>query len=208
MGCFILFRMENSFVSRHFFTRLSAAVVFSLEALSRPRQIGAVAPSSRRLAQAMAHWLPSQHDAWVIELGPGTGSVTRALLDRGHAPERLLAIEKSAKMVELLHQHFPQAQTVEGDALDLELLLKQHGGQPGQVPAVISSLPLVNFDPQTADQLAQKIYDVLQPGGLYVQFTYHLLRKQAEALRRFQPHASKIIWLNLPPARVSVYRKV
>jgi len=194
-------------VARQFFTRLSATVLFWAEAFTRPGQIGAVAPSSRKLGIAMARWLPEDRQAWVIELGAGTGSVTRELLRRGHQPARLLAIEKSEKLADRLRKDYPQARIVTGDAFDLDTLLAGCGGSPGQAAAVISSLPLVNFAPASANRLVQKIHAVLVSGGLYVQFTYRLLRQPPAAVSQFARAGSQIVWANLPPARVNAYRK-
>ena len=75
------------------------------------------------------------------------------------------------------------------------------------VGAVISSLPLLNFSEEQAEALAQKIRDVLEPQGNWVQFTYRINKLRPRGAASFRLHASKIVWLNLPPARVSVFRK-
>jgi phospholipid N-methyltransferase len=75
------------------------------------------------------------------------------------------------------------------------------------VGAVISSLPLLNFPPEKAESLAQKIQCFLKPRGNWVQYSYNLGKKQPRGAHRFKLRASKIVWLNLPPARVSVYAK-
>jgi len=73
--------------------------------------------------------------------------------------------------------------------------------------AVISSLPLLNFPPDKADALAEKIRAILDHGGKWVQYSYHLGNGHHKSATRFRRLASKIIWLNLPPARVNVYQK-
>ena len=75
--------------------RFSATCLFVVEAVFRPHQIGAILPSSQKLSAAMARWLPRDGDAYALELGPGTGSVTEALINRGLREDRLIAIEKS-----------------------------------------------------------------------------------------------------------------
>ena len=195
-------------MSSPLFARLSATTLFLQEWVNDPRQIGAIAPSSKNLAAAMARWLPSDPDSYVLELGPGTGVVTQALLERGHAPDRLVAIEKSPKMAEHLRERFPKTHIVAGDALELDELLKIQINQSANIAVVFSSLPLMNFEPETADRLAKKIRAVLRPRGRYVQYSYHIGRRQPTAASaHFRLVASEWILLNLPPARVSVYEK-
>lgn len=186
--------------------KLSATALFLQEVINRPRQIGAIVPSSNKLATAMARWLPADRNAFVLELGPGTGAVTKALLKRGLPEDRLVAIEKSPKLADHLRQQFPRAHVITGDALDLDELLARHVGRAARVSMVVSSLPLLMFDPESAQQLARKIGDVLRPNGKLVQYSYHLGLKRTGALARFRCLSSKIIWLNVPPARVSVYQ--
>lgn len=187
--------------------KLNSTAMFLVEAVNRPRQVGAIVPSSPRLAAAMARWIPEDPEAYVLELGPGTGAVTEAMLKAGLRQERLVAIEKSAKLAELLRGRFPQATIIEGDALDLTgEMLRAHGCQT-PVAAVFSSLPMLNFPPETEQQLAERIRGVLQPGGRLVQYTYNLGRNRHSGLERFRPVASKVIWLNLPPARVTVHQR-
>ena len=187
--------------------RLNATAHFILEAVSQPKQMGAIAPSSRHLTAAMARWLPPEPHSYVVELGPGTGAVTEALLAHGLAEHRLVALEKSAKMAVYLRRRFPRAVIITGDALELDVLLKRHGVPLRKIGAVFSSLPLQNFDEHFAQKLMQKVHALLGPSGKFVQYSYHLGRKQPQALADFQPVASNLVWLNLPPARVSVYQK-
>jgi phosphatidylethanolamine/phosphatidyl-N-methylethanolamine N-methyltransferase len=181
--------------------------VFLQEWLANPQRMGSVVPSSRKLAAAMAHWLPSDPESFVLELGPGTGAVTEALIERGLREEKLVAIEHNPKMARLLREKFPRAQIITGDAWQLDHLLRDRREPIENVGAVFSSLPLLNFPPEQAEALAQKIRAVLQPQGNWVQYSYHLGKKQPRGASRFQLHASKIVWLNLPPARVSVFQK-
>jgi phosphatidylethanolamine/phosphatidyl-N-methylethanolamine N-methyltransferase len=188
-------------------SKLSATTLFLQELVNCPRQVGAILPSSKNLATAMARWLPTNSDAYALELGPGTGVVTQALLERGLREDRLIAIEKSPKMADLLRSRFPRARIITGDAFELDDLLKQHLPPARNISVVFSSLPLLNFEPETADRLAKQIRAALQPKGKLVQYSYHLGNKQPKAAAHFRHLASDRIWLNLPPARVSVYQK-
>ncbi|MCX7723257.1 MAG: methyltransferase domain-containing protein, partial [Verrucomicrobiae bacterium] len=143
----------------------------------------------------------------VIELGSGTGAVTRALLERGLEQSQVLAIEKSARLAALLRGKFPDLRVVVGDAWDLDALVQKHVPHM-QVGAVVSSLPLRNFSRERRLALAQKIGSVLGPGGRWIQFSYHLHSLQPPATGCFKLAAWEIVWRNVPPARVNVYEKV
>lgn len=186
---------------------LSDTTLFLQEWLANPQRTGAVAPSSPRLAAAMARWLPADPESYVLELGPGTGAVTEALLERGLREDRLVAIEKNSKLADLLHDRFPRARIITGDARHLDELLSGCREPIASVGAVISSLPLLNFPPAEAEALAEKIRAILEQGGKWVQFSYHLGTRRPHGTSRFLRLASNIIWLNLPPARVNVYQK-
>jgi phosphatidylethanolamine/phosphatidyl-N-methylethanolamine N-methyltransferase len=186
---------------------LSDTTLFLQEWLANPQRTGAVAPSSPRLAAAMARWLPADPESYVLELGPGTGAVTGALLARGLREDRLVAIEKNPKLAQLLRERFPNAQIITGDAWQLDGLLRERHEPIERVGAVISSLPLLNFSPSEAEALEGKIRAILESGGKWVQFSYHLGTRRPRGTSRFRRLASNIIWLNLPPARVNVYQK-
>jgi phosphatidylethanolamine/phosphatidyl-N-methylethanolamine N-methyltransferase len=186
---------------------LTDTTVFLQEWFANPQRTGSLAPSSPQLAAAMAHWLPADPESYVLELGPGTGAVTEALIKRGLREDRLVAIERNPKMARLLREKFPRAQIIIGDAWHLDHLLRSRREPVESVGAVISSLPLLNFPQTEAEALTQKIRAVLEPEGNWVQYSYHLGKKQVRGAASFQLRASKIVWLNFPPARVSVFRK-
>ncbi len=186
---------------------LTDSTLFLQEWFANPQRTGSVAPSSPQLAAAMAHWLPTNPDSFVLELGPGTGAVTDALIKRGLREDRLVAIERNPKMARLLREKFPRAQIINGDAWHLDHLLRSRREPIESVGAVISSLPLLNFPPEEAEALTQKIRAMLEPDGNWVQYSYHLGKKQVRGAASFKLRASKIVWLNFPPARVSVFKK-
>jgi phosphatidylethanolamine/phosphatidyl-N-methylethanolamine N-methyltransferase len=186
--------------------KFNSPALFIQELFNNPRQIGAILPSSRNLAVAMARWLPHNSDAYALELGPGTGAVSQALIERGLREDRLIAIEKSPKMADHLRTRFPHAQIITGDAFELDKLLQKHARHADHISTVISSLPLMNFPAQIAHDLARKIRAVLPPGGKLVQYTYRVGRTP-KAAAHFDFVATDVIWLNFPPARVSVFQK-
>jgi phosphatidylethanolamine/phosphatidyl-N-methylethanolamine N-methyltransferase len=194
-------------LAKRLLTSLTDTTLFIQEWLANPQGVGAVAPSSRQLAGAMAQWLPEDPDSYVLELGPGTGVVTESLLARGLRQERLVAIEQNSKMAGMLREKFPRAQIITGDAWKMDDLLRRRREPIEKVGAVISSLPLLNFPREDAERLGDKIRAVLEPNGKWVQFTYRIHKRHPRGTTSFQLHSTRIVWFNLPPARVSVFSK-
>jgi phosphatidylethanolamine/phosphatidyl-N-methylethanolamine N-methyltransferase len=194
-------------MERKLIATLTDSTVFLREWFVNPQGTGAVAPSSPQLGAAMARWLPRNPESFVLELGPGTGAVTDALLKRGLREDRLIAIEFNPNLAKLLRKRFRRAHIITGDAWDLDTLLAELPQQVTAVGAVISSLPLLNFPKQQADVLAQKIRAILEPRGRFVQYSYHIVKDRTRGGEDFKLLSSRIVWLNLPPARVSVYQK-
>jgi phosphatidylethanolamine/phosphatidyl-N-methylethanolamine N-methyltransferase len=187
-------------------TKLHDALYFLKEAITNPGMIGAVAPSSRQLARAMVSWLPAANHDYILELGPGTGIVTEAILERGVPENRLVAIEKSTELAALLGRRYPRAHIICGDALDVAGLLRQWVPLVRQFPVVISSLPLLNFEPGHANDLTRAIQRLLAPNGKMIQFSYHLGTWKARTMPNLKYLTSRVVWFNIPPARVSVYQ--
>jgi phosphatidylethanolamine/phosphatidyl-N-methylethanolamine N-methyltransferase len=133
--------------------------------------------------------------------------VTDALLKYGLREDRLVAIEKNPNLARLLHKRFRQAQIISGDAWDLDQLLRDCAQPIESVGAVISSLPLLNFPKEQADALAHKIRAILEPRGRWVQYSYQIGKNRSRGGDDFRLIASKIVWFNIPPARVSVFQK-
>jgi len=186
---------------------LTDSTIFLQEWLANPQRTGSLAPSSPQLGAAMAQWLPADPDSYVLELGPGTGAVTEALIKRGLREDRLVAIERNPKMARLLRYKFPRARIIIGDAWQLDHLLLSRREPIESVGAVISSLPLLNFPLAEAEALAGKIRDILEPQGHWAQYSYRIHHLRPRGTGSFKLCASKIVWLNLPPARVSVFQK-
>lgn len=177
--------------------------------VENPVATGAVSPSGRFLSRAMARHVDGDIPGLVIELGPGTGPVTQALVNRGIAPERLVLVEFDEKFCDLLKARFPQARVVRGDAYNLAETLRDVITEP--VAAIVSSLPLLNRPDEDRVRLLQDSFAMLHPQGNFVQFTYGMIspipRSKADSAEMaFEMQGSAPVWLNLPPARVFSYR--
>jgi phosphatidylethanolamine/phosphatidyl-N-methylethanolamine N-methyltransferase len=176
--------------------------------LDNPAVAGAVSPSGRFLARMMARYVDPRKAGPVVELGPGTGAITEALLARGIAPGRLFLVEFDPGFCKLLGRRFPGVHVIKGDAYHLSHSLKGRLRRPAG--AIVSSLPLL-LKPETQRlALLAGAFDWMSPDGCFIQFTYGLVspmpRNFASALD-FHVEASPPVWLNLPPARVWIYRR-
>ena len=170
--------------------------------LQNPLKVGAVSPSGRALAGAIAAEVDPAVPGPVVELGPGTGPVTEALVARGVAPERLVLVEYDPEFCTLLRRRFPGATVVQGDAYALAGTLKGVVREP--LSAVVSCLPLMTRPLSVRMRLLAAAMRMLRPGAPYVQFTYAMAAPIPS--RRYRITSSPRIWKNIPPARVWIYR--
>jgi phosphatidylethanolamine/phosphatidyl-N-methylethanolamine N-methyltransferase len=185
---------------------LADSARFLKSLVAAPRLTGAVAPSGRALARAMAAAAGPPPHGLIVELGPGTGPVTRSLIEGGATRDRLALIEYDPGFCRLLRQRFAPANIIQGDAYDLPGALKELVGQP--IAAVVSSLPLLNQPLARRERLIGDAFALMGPSGLFVQFTYGLLSPipREVCANRYAAVRSRPILLNLPPAFVWTYR--
>jgi phosphatidylethanolamine/phosphatidyl-N-methylethanolamine N-methyltransferase len=184
--------------------RLDDEVRFIRSWLEKPLAIGAVTPSGRVLARAMARYVDTRSSGPVVELGPGTGPVTEALIEHGVAEERLVLLEFNPTFCQLLRERFPRATVLQADAYTALRRLAA-GGQLAS--AVVSGLPLFTKPLMTRVRLLRDALHAMQPGAPFVQFTYAVVPPIPKSVAGARVEASDRIWMNLPPARVWVYRK-
>jgi phosphatidylethanolamine/phosphatidyl-N-methylethanolamine N-methyltransferase len=197
--------------------------------LHNPMQVGAIAPSSRRLADAIAGQVPIDSPGWVIELGGGTGVVTDALLRRGLAPARLVVIERDPLLHRHLVERFPHVRAILGDAAKLAEALRPLGIRPpakgapakgqgtgngagngastGRVAAIISGLPLLSFPRPLQDEIVRGAFAFLAPGAPLLQFTYGPMSPIARDRLKIEGRVARRVIGNLPPASIWVYRR-
>ena len=168
---------------------------------ANPLQVASLVPSSRALARAItAEITPAS--APVIELGPGTGVFTRALLARGITQDQLTLIEYGADFAILLQRRYPAARVIRGDAARLREIGGAEGGRAG---AVISGLPLLSMPPRQVFAILKSAFAHMRDEGVFYQFTYGprcpIVRP---ILQRLDLQATSIGWVfnNFPPAQV------
>jgi phosphatidylethanolamine/phosphatidyl-N-methylethanolamine N-methyltransferase len=185
--------------------RILDDVAFIRSWIEKPISMGAVTPSSRVLARAMARYVDPEIPGPVIELGSGTGAVTQALVDKGVDPARLVLVEFNPSFCRLLRTRYPDATVIQGDAYRINHLLGGLLREPAS--AVVSGLPLVTKPFRRRLRLIGEAFDLMVPGAPFVQFTYAMVTPIPMRTVNVTAHASELIWLNVPPARVWVYRK-
>jgi len=185
--------------------RIDDEVRFLRSWIEKPLSMGAVTPSGKALARTMAGFVDPAIPGPIIELGPGTGPVTEALVARGIDPARLVLVEFDPTFCRILRGRYPTATVVQGDAYGLRRLLDTLLTAPAA--AVVSGLPLFTKPLRTRLRLLHEAFALMMPGAPFVQFTYAAYSPIPKALQRVTSEASERIWTNIPPARVWIYRK-
>lgn len=177
--------------------------LFFRQLLRNPLQVSAIAPSSRYLARAMAAGLGPESGR-VVEFGPGTGSLTEAILAQGVAPRDLTLFELDANFVEALRRRFPGV-TVHHVGADRAAEHVAAG-----VGAVISGLPLLSMPRPVCAAIVGAAFNILKPGAPYIQFTYGpgpSIPADVMAEQNLIAVQTAFVWANLPPARVHQFRQ-
>ncbi|POR50312.1 class I SAM-dependent methyltransferase [Bosea psychrotolerans] len=199
------FKTHVSRVAGEAKSKLSDEARFIRSWIDDPGRTGSVTPSSPFLARRMASFVDPAIPGPVIEIGPGTGPVTEALIERGISEDRLILVEYSPEFCALLRQRFPRATVVEGDAYALSTTLAGHLQE--KAIAVVSSLPLFNRPPAMRSALAKDAFTLLVDGAPLIQFTYSVISPVPRKGSGLKAFASDWVLRNIPPARVWVYRQ-
>jgi phosphatidylethanolamine/phosphatidyl-N-methylethanolamine N-methyltransferase len=177
--------------------------VFLGQVIRRPREISAIAPSSATVARAMTQGLEKTTGP-IVEIGPGTGVFTKAILERGVAPERLTLLEMNPIFCENLRQKFPGVTVLNRPGQEIADIGLTNIG------AVISGVPML-ARPQLQRQIVGPALRVMASGGTFVQFTYSPnspITDQMQAELGVSVEKRATVWANLPPARVFVFRRI
>ena len=176
-----------------------ARFLFLRSLLLNPKAMGSVIASSQRLCKLMASSVDPANSC-VLEIGAGTGAITRALLERKLHPERLVIIERDPSLVAFLRHEFPGVRVRCGEAIHLRRILRNES-MP-RINTIVSSLPLRNLAQEDRMRNVRAMVGALGPEGQLIQYTYAAgcpipsqpLGLNAECLGH--------VWRNLPPAAV------
>jgi phosphatidylethanolamine/phosphatidyl-N-methylethanolamine N-methyltransferase len=182
-----------------------ARLAFLQGFLRKPQQVGSVIPSSRFLERRLVNYSGARHARLLVELGPGTGGTTRALLHALPADGKLLAIELEPRFAAILREmRDPRLIVHEGSAEHLLETLSEHG--LGTPDAVISGIPFSTMNPALGRRIAQAIHDALGSGGRFV--AYQVRGKVHDVAKPCFGRAQIEVELrNIPPMRIYRWRK-
>ncbi|NRG16518.1 methyltransferase domain-containing protein [Rhizobiales bacterium] len=170
-----------------------------------PLTTGAVSPSSADLAKRMASFVEADGNGKVLELGPGTGVVTKEILRHGVPARDIVALEYNGEFCRLLKRRHPDMAVVEGDAYTLRKTLGEM--KPGSLSSIVSSLPLFTRPRQVRRALIDDALTLLKPGAPFIQFSYALFPPVTPEAGWCTLQRTGWIVMNLPPARVWIYRR-
>ncbi|MCD6339489.1 MAG: methyltransferase domain-containing protein [Verrucomicrobia bacterium] len=189
-------------------SRLQEAVLFFRTFARSPATVASLCPSSRALALALVreHEVPKKRV--VVELGPGTGAITRVVKEFVPPEGLFLALELDGEAVRFLREQLPEVHVYHASAERLGEFLERHG-EP-HADSVISGLPWTLMPPNVQERIMQEVKRVLRPGGVFTTFTYFYsplmpgARAYFRLLKRLFPNAriSRIVFRNMPPAMI------
>jgi len=182
------------------------------EFVRKPTSVGAVAPSSWRLAELITDAAGLEQASVVLEFGPGTGAFTEVILRKINPGATFIAIEANASFAEATRKRCPGVQVFHDSAVSVREHLEACG--QASCDCIVSGLPFSSFTPTQQDEMLAAAHDALVPGGRFVTFAYvgglfwPLGRRFRTRLRAAfsEVSASQTVWRNLPPA--FVYRAV
>lgn len=173
--------------------------------VDQPRAVGSIVPTSNVTARRMASVIDPKSDLPVLELGPGTGVITKAILEHGVEPSRLYSIEYSDDFVRHLRECYPGVNVVHGDAFDLDKTL---GDKRDLVfDSIVSGVPLLNFPVAQRVAYVENLLGRIPPGRPIVQLTYGPFSPVPAGRGNYSVEHFDFVIRNLPPTQLWIYRR-
>ncbi len=173
--------------------------------VTQPKTVGAIVPTSIYMAKRMASVANPASGLPVLELGPGTGAVTKALLRRGIAPEKLVTIEYSFEFCAHLRRELPEIKLIQGDAFNLDETLGKH---KTHFDCVISGIPLLNFSLEKRVGLLEDVLNRIPKGRPFLQFSYGPVSPIPAGHGHYSVKRFGWELRNIPPAQMWMYRRI
>lgn len=189
---------------RQFRNRFSDEIRFLSDLRRQPKAVGAIWPTGQIMARRMASVVDLSSGLPVLELGPGTGVITHAILERGLAPGLLHAVEYSPAFAGELRLRFPSIHVHEGDAFKLDAILDAQSGL--KFDSAVSALPLLNFPAAMREHLIKDVLGRLAPGRPLIQFSYGPFAPVPAKAGSWSVERYDFVLRNIPPARLWIYR--
>ena len=173
--------------------------------IDKPKAVGSIVPTSSIAARRMASVVNPDSGLPVLEVGPGTGVVTRAILARGVKPENLYLVEYSEDFVRHLRAQFPGVNVIHGNAFDLDATL---GDKRGMVfDSVVSGVPLLNFPVSQRIRYVEDLLKRIPAGRPIMQLTYGPLSPVPAGRGDYKVEHFDFVLRNIPPTQLWVYRR-
>ena len=174
--------------------------------LKNPLKVGAITPSSPELALAMLEGIEPDENNIVLELGVGTGAITKHLCDLIPNGESYLGIELDKDLVRSLKRTYRHLHIVCGNACDAYEIHKKSG--LGKVGSIICCLPFVSLPNEVGEKILGEVDKFMQEGAVFrtFQYAHGYYMPSAIKLREFmrdrygKSRRSKLIVKNVPPA--------
>ncbi|MBN9981357.1 methyltransferase domain-containing protein [Rhizobium laguerreae] len=192
-------------VKERFGKRFDDEIRFFRGMMQGPKTVGSIVPTSSITAKRMASVVDIHSGLPVLELGPGTGAITKAILGRGVRAENLVAIEYSTDFHKHLQRTYPGAHFINGDAFDLQTTLGSFSGLT--FDSVVSGIPLLNFPMAKRISLLESLLDRLPAGRPMVQISYGAISPIAANPDRYHIQHFDFVMRNIPPAQLWIYKR-
>lgn len=184
--------------------RFDGEIRFMRGLIEGPKQVGAILPTSGVTAKVMASVIDPASGMKVLELGPGTGAITKAILKRIPA-DRLVSVEYSTPFYQHLTATFPGVHFINGDAFDLDTTLGELKDET--FDCVVSAIPLLNFTMPQRIALIENLLERIPRGRPIVQFSYGPISPVAAKPESYTIKHLDFIVRNIPPAQIWTYTK-
>ena len=179
-------------------------MIFYQQLLKSAKHTGAIAPSSPFLARKICSVADIPQAKTILELGPGTGAITKELLKHVHAPGSLFTVEINREFIKHLQKKYPQAAHLHADIKSLGLIRKEHQIPPADL--IVSGIPFADFNKEECSLMLQEISEAMHPKSKFILFTYSPIRFKT-FFQWFEKISLHYVPLNLPPAYVLVLGK-
>ncbi len=182
------------------------SLLFIKRWIKHPLRLGAIAPSSKSLGRLISRNVAVLEDRFIVELGAGTGTITRRLLEAGVPKDRLFVVELDPELCAFLKRAHPDLNIIQGDASKLAEILPSE--VLGKVSTIVSGMPVSTMPFELQRKIIQACFDVLEPStGEFIQYSYHL--HSPLPAKKLEIIAQKIgrTFRNLPPAYLWKYKK-
>jgi phosphatidylethanolamine/phosphatidyl-N-methylethanolamine N-methyltransferase len=192
-------------LKQRFSDKFDADIRFFKGWLDGPKTVGTPFATSVHTGRAMASVIDVSSGLAVLEVGPGTGTITREILARGIAPENLCAVEYSKDFAAGLRRAFPGVRVVHGDVFALDDLLGP--ARSFIFDCVISAIPLLNFPLARRIAYVEDMLNRIPPGRPVIQVTYSPISPVPRRSGSFAVERADFILRNMPPAHLWTYRR-